>query len=242
MFRVVGENCAESIYEIQCAYLPNIPGASNSQYCQIQQARGSFDGNGWGFNTPTQSLADAYEPNDPRKFGSILFRGLTSAEGDLIPLNATNPMYNYKSYVPFASYTTTGGSEQNIRVIRFADVLLMNAEANNELGNSANALASLELVRKRARDFAIANGAPSNTLPAVTSTNQSDIRTAIYHERRVELGMDFDSRYFDVIRQGRGSAVFGPLGWQANKNEVWPIPQKEIDLSAGMLQQNPGYN
>ncbi|MGB3114626.1 MAG: RagB/SusD family nutrient uptake outer membrane protein [Ferruginibacter sp.] len=242
MFRLEGENCAESIYEIQCAYLPSIPGASNSQYCQIQQARGPFDGNGWGFNTPTQNLADAYEANDPRKFGSILFRGLTSAEGDLIPLTATNPMYNYKSYIPFASYTTTGGSEQNIRVIRLADVLLINAEANNELGNTANALASLELVRKRARDFAIANGAPANTLPAITSTSQSDIRTAIYHERRVELGMDFDSRYFDVIRQGRASTVFGPLGWQANKNEVWPIPQKEIDLSAGMLQQNPGYN
>lgn len=121
-------------------------------------------------------------------------------------------------------------------------MLLINAEANNELGNTANALASLELVRKRARDFAIANGAPANTLPAITSTSQSDIRTAIYHERRVELGMDFDSRYFDVIRQGRASTVFGPLGWQANKNEVWPIPQKEIDLSAGMLLQNPGYN
>lgn len=241
MFREVGENCSESIYEIQAAYLPSITGASTGQYCQIQQARGSFDGNGWGFNTPTQSLADEFETDDPRRNGSILFRGLTSVEGDLIPTTATNPMYNYKSYVPFTSYTLTQGAQQNVRVIRYADVLLMNAEANNELGNNGAALASLELVRKRARDFAVANGAPISTLPEVTTTSQTDLRNAIYHERRVELGMDFDSRYFDVIRQGRANAVFGPLGWQQNKNEVWPIPQKEIDNSFGTLTQNSGY-
>lgn len=241
MFRQDGENCAESIYEIQAAYVPNIADASNGQYCQIQQARGSFDGNGWGFNTPTQDLADAFEADDPRRAGTILFRGLTSVEGDLIPTTATNPMYNYKSYVPFTVYTVTQGADQNVRVIRYADVLLMNAEANNELGNTSEALSSLELVRARARDFAIANGAPAGTLPEVTTTVQADLRNAIYHERRVEMAMDFDSRYFDVIRQGRAATLFGPLGWQPNKNEVWPIPQKEIDNSFGTLTQNPGY-
>lgn len=242
IFREEGENCSESIFEVQAAYVPSVSGASNGQYCQIQQARGPFDGNGWGFNTPTQSLADAYEANDRRRGSSILFRGSSSFEGDLIPLTATNPMYNYKSYVPFTSYTTTAGAQQNVRIIRYADVLLMNAEANNELGNTTDALASLEKVRKRARDFSIANGAPAGALPEVTTTSQTELRDAIYHERRVELGMDFDSRYFDVIRQGRGAEVFGPSGWTANKNEVWPVPQKEIDNSFGTLTQNPGYN
>ena len=104
-----------------------------------------------------------------------------------------------------------------------------------------DALTSLEMVRARARDYAIANGAPANTLPKVTTTDKAALRKAIYHERRVELAMDFDSRYFDVIRQGRGTEVFGPLGWKANKNEVWPIPQSEIDNSFGVLTQNPGY-
>jgi len=174
--------------------------------------------------------------------GTILFRGSTSAEGDLIPPTAVNPRYNYKSYVPFPLYVNdNGGSDQNVRVLRYSDVLLMNAEANNELGNTAPALAALEQVRKRARDYAIANGAPSTTLPPVTTTDQAVLRKAIYHERRVELAMDFDSRYFDVIRQGRGAEVFGSLGWKANKNEVWPIPQSEIDNSFGVLTQNPGY-
>lgn len=242
MYRVENENCSESIFEIQCGYFANNTDASNSQYCQIQQPRGSFDGNGWGYNVPTQDLADEFEPNDPRKNATILFRGSTSAEGDLIPSTCPNPMYNYKSYIPFNVYVNdNGGSDQNIRVLRYADVLLMNAEANAELGNTADALASLEMVRARARTYAIANGAPAGTLPKVTTTDQSALLKAIYHERRVELAMDFDSRYFDVIRQGRGAEVFGPLGWKANKNEVWPIPQSEIDNSFGVLTQNPGY-
>jgi hypothetical protein len=66
------------------------------------------------------------------------------------------------------------------------------------------------------------------------------LRQAIYRERRAEFAMEFD-RFFDVIRQGRGAAVFGPKGFVAGKNELMPIPQNEIDLSAGVLTQNPGY-
>jgi hypothetical protein len=90
------------------------------------------------------------------------------------------------------------------------------------------------MVRARAR------GGDAGILPEITTTDQNELRQAIWRERHVELAMEFD-RYFDVIRQGRGEEVFGPKGWTANKNEVWPIPQTEIDLSAGMLTQNPGY-
>jgi len=110
----------------------------------------------------------------------------------------------------------------------------MNAEAANEIGNTIQALASLEMVRARAR------GASKTILPKVTTTDKTALRTAIWNERHAELAMEFD-RYFDVIRQGRGAEIFGPKGWKAGKNEVWPIPQTEIDLSAGVLTQNPGY-
>ncbi|RYE22325.1 MAG: RagB/SusD family nutrient uptake outer membrane protein, partial [Sphingobacteriales bacterium] len=156
-------------------------------------------------------------------------------DGDAIPATIDNPMYNMKSYVPFSLWVSgyNEGSQQNIRVIRYAEVLLMNAEAANELGQSDVALASLELVRNRARGSA-------DILPEVTTTDKTALRNAIWHERQVELAMEFD-RYFDVIRQGRAKAVFGPKGWKENKNEVWPIPQNEIDLSAGLLTQNTGY-
>jgi hypothetical protein len=234
LFRVANENSSESIFEIQATLVPGNGAVSNSQYSQIQGVRGTDAG--WGFNVPTQDLADFYEAGDPRRDATIIFSGEITPDGDAIPSNTPNPRYNQKSYVPFSQLDLqlTPGCQQNVRVIRFADVLLMNAEANNELGNASAALASLELVRARARN---GNNA---ILPQVTTTDQAQLRQAIWRERRAELAMEFD-RYFDVIRQGRGLQVFGPKGWKANKNEVWPIPQREIDLSSGVLVQNPGY-
>jgi hypothetical protein len=236
LFRIQNEFNPESIFEINAKHVPGNCDASNSQYSQVQGVRSVARG-GWGFNVPTTDLSNSYETGDPRKDATIIFRGETTPEGDLIPATVPNPMYNQKSYVPFKdpnNQDCTEGADQNIRVIRYAEVLLMNAEANNELGTSAAALSALELVRARAR-------AGSNTvLLPITTTDKAALRDAIWKERRAELGMEFD-RYFDVIRQGRAATVFGPLGWKANKNEVWPIPQSEIDLSAGTLTQNPGY-
>ena len=235
MFRVANENSSESIFELQNELIPSNSDASNSQYSQVQGVRG-VTGGGWGFNVPTKALADAFEAGDPRRDATIIFRGETTPSGDAIPAVGDNPMYNQKSYVPFSLYISgfNEGAQQNVRILRYADVLLMNAEAANELGNSALALSSLELVRARAR------GTSKTILPKVTTTDKAALRTAIWNERHYELAMEFD-RYFDVIRQGRAAEIFGPKGWKANKNEVWPIPQTEIDLSAGLLVQNPGY-
>jgi hypothetical protein len=235
LFRVPNENSVESIFEIQNELFTANKDASNSQYSQVQGVRGVVGG-GWGFNVPTEALADSFEIGDPRRDATIIFRGETTPSGDVIPKIGDNPMYNQKSYVPFSMFVSgfNEGVQQNIRVIRYADVLLMNAEAANELGNTTQALASLEMVRARAR------GTSKNVLPKVTTTNKAALRNAIWHERHVELAMEND-RYFDVIRQGRAEQIFGPKGWKPNKNEVWPIPQNEIELSGGILVQNPGY-
>ena len=234
LFRIANENSSESVFEIQAKFVPGNCDVSNSQYSQVQGVRGSTGG-GWGFNVPTMDLANAYEAGDPRRDATIIFRGETTPQGDQIPASGDNPMYNQKSYVPFGTYVECNeGSEQNIRAIRYADVLLMNAEAANESGNQTQAIASLELVRARARQ---GNNA---ILPKVTTTDQTQLRTAIWQERRVELAMESD-RFFDLIRQGRAATVLGPKGFKAGKNELMPIPQTEIDLSAGVLTQNPGY-
>lgn len=235
LFRTQNKNSSESVFEIQCKLILGNKAASNSQYSQVQGVRGSVGG-GWGFNVPTPDLVAEFEPGDTRKAGTIIFRGETTAEGDVIPPTGDNPMYNKKSYVPFSQYVSgyNEGADQDFMVLRFADILLMNAEASNELGKPAQALISLNKVRARAR-----GGNPA-VLPDVTTTDQGALRNAIWHERRVELAMEFD-RFFDVIRQGRAATVFGPRGFVAGKNEVMPIPQNEIDLSAGVLTQNPGY-
>ncbi|WP_443946169.1 RagB/SusD family nutrient uptake outer membrane protein [Pedobacter sp. AW1-32] len=232
-FRVENENSVESLFEVQAALIPNNAAASNSQYSQVQGVAGVM---GWGFNTPSAELAAAFETGDPRRDATILFRGETTPQNDVVPTTVPNERYNQKSYVPFNTRVSgfNEGAQQNFRVLRFADILLMNAEAANELGNPTQALTSLNRVRARAR------GTNTTILPDVTTTAQAALRTAIYKERQVELAMEND-RYFDVIRQGRALEVFGPKGWKANKNEVWPIPQTEIDLSGGLLKQNPGY-
>jgi hypothetical protein len=128
-----------------------------------------------------------------------------------------------------------------VRYIRLANVLLWHAEAANENGNVQAALESLNRVRARARD-ADANPAndPAGVLPDITTTNQAELREAIYRERRLELAME-DLRFFDLVRQGRAADVLGDAGFVSGTHERMPIPQREIDLSDGVLQQNPGY-
>ncbi|GEP50811.1 membrane protein [Flavobacterium noncentrifugens] len=227
VFRIANENSVESIFEAQANFVAGNCTVSNSQYSQTQGVAGQF---GWGFNVPSNDLAASYETGDVRRDATILFRGETTPEGDLINATGANPMYNQKSYVPLAQIGPgcSEGSEQNVRLMRFAEVLLINAEAANESGNTTLAQQSLNKVRTRA---GLAN---------TTANDQATIRTAIWKERRSEMAMEGD-RFWDVVRQGRGAEVFGPLGFTAGKNEIFPIPFDAVSLSNNVLTQNPGY-
>lgn len=225
VFRIANENSVESIFEVQATFVSGNCDLSNSQFSQVQGVRGQY---GWGFNVPTQALSDSYEAGDLRRDATIIYRGETTPEGDFIALVGDNPMYNQKSYVPSGQIgNCSEGSEQNIRVMRFAEILLMNAEAANEL-NNPQAYTSLNRVRNRAG------------LPSLSGLSQAQLRDAIWKERRSEFAMESD-RFLDLVRQGNAATVLGPLGFQAGKNEVFPIPSESISLSNGVLVQNPGY-
>ncbi len=228
VFRISGENNSESIFEVQAQTLPGNCGASNIQWAEVQGVRGQF---GWGFAIPSEDLVNAYEAYDVRKDATILFRGETTPEGDKIREDAPNPYYNQKAYVPsFVSRDCGYGKDQNMRILRYAEVLLMHAEAANELGMTAEALNSLNKVRVRAE------------LDPIESATQQELRNMIWQERRVELALEGD-RFFDLVRQGRAAEVLQAAGKQftKGKNEVYAIPQSQIDLSGGTLTQNPGY-
>jgi len=122
----------------------------------------------------------------------------------------------------------------NYTAIRYDDVLLWEAEALAELGRTNDALAPLEEVRARARAQA-AN--PATALPAITTTDKQALIDIIRHERRVELGFEFH-RFFDLVRWGIAKDVL--TDFVAGKNEVFPIPQTELDLNPNLVQ-NPGY-
>ena len=130
--------------------------------------------------------------------------------------------------------TVTIQKEQNA-IIRYPDVLLMGAEAANEKGLPTEALDYLEQVRAHAR------GTLTDVLPKVTTTNQSELRDAIRHERRVELGLEPD-RFYDLVRWGIAKEVLQAAGKNyQDKNALLPLPQTEIDKSNGVLVQNPNY-
>jgi hypothetical protein len=132
------------------------------------------------------------------------------------------------------------GYWMNYRVLRYADVVLMFAEAANELGGAANiteARNALNTVRARAR------AGNNSVLPDVTTAVQSELSDAIRQERRIELAMEHD-RFFDLVRWGVDQSALNSAGkpnFSNNRDVLLPIPQTQIDLSKGVLKQNPGY-
>ena len=243
IFREESENSKESIFEIQALF----DGVQNFgvTYANRQGVRGSGAWDlGWGWNIPNQRLLDAFETGDPRKDVTFLYSGQRNEPyGEVLPDNLPRPYWNKKVYTNptlRARYGSRFGEWFNVRIIRHADVVLLAAEAANEIGGASNtdlALNLLENVRARAR-------AGNNTiLPQVTTRDQVALRNAIRHERQVELGME-NERFYDLIRWDIDVQTMhdaGHLNYQI-KHRLFPIPQPEIDKSAGVLIQNPDYS
>jgi len=244
VFSVEGENGPGSIFEVGAIPLGRSQGGN--QYGNTQGVRGTPNW-GWGFGRPSWDYINHFETEDPRLDASVIYLGevlhgvliegsdLTSDTtydglGNIVEIEC----YNQKVYINGA----TGAQDNwghNRRVIRYADVLLMAAEAHNENNNPTQALVYLNMVRERAR------GGNETILPDRTETGKDALRQLIWEERRHELAFE-TIRYFDLMRQGRMAEVLGPLGFTEGKNELLPIPQQEIDLSEGKMTQNPNWN
>ncbi|MDP4282647.1 MAG: RagB/SusD family nutrient uptake outer membrane protein, partial [Bacteroidota bacterium] len=240
---VNGNNGVESIFEVGALQAESVEGGGD-QYANTQGVRGTPN-RGWGFNRPTQEFRHSFEAGDPRIKGTIIDLNDT-IDGIVILGDGSTPdvtlsstkdtieveCYNRKVWVPGNNTITQWGHHR--RLLRYADVLLMAAEALNENGKSGEALIYLNKVRERAR-----NG-NNSILPDITITDQSQLRDIIFNERRHELGLE-GQRFWDLVRTGRANSVLGPLGFKSGKNELLPIPQSEIDLSQGSITQNPNY-
>jgi tetratricopeptide (TPR) repeat protein len=226
IWREVGENGPGSIFEIQGRGMS--PAHGIQQYSSTQGARGT-SGWGWGFNTPTQDLVDAYdsEGDEIRKNATIIFAGETLFDGRPVSPSVENPRYNEKAYS--SANAGSGDGDKNLRLMRFAEVLLIKAEALNELGESTDALIPLNDVRDRVE------------LDPVTTTDQEALRQAIWKERRLELAFEHD-RWFDLLRTGQAAEVMQAHGkpFIEGKHELFPIPEEQLRKTPEM-SQNPGY-
>ena len=266
-FTFEGENGIEAIFCIQ--YTED----GTSDFGGFGFSRGNFtlvlsrsrsetltptSGAGWGFNKPSWNLFNQFEQGDIRRDITILDTTpwITNA---IIEVHFGNPFVNRKSglYGPgldtpnvgYYRLTHFSRGPLNNNQIRFADVLLMYAEANMELGNNAPAIEALNRVRRRVDmpefgnyTISINGGAPFSP----------DLRQAIRHERRVELAME-GHRWFDLVRWGNVKqhmdAYAATLSeeershkreFRAGVHELLPLPAIEIALNPAM-EQNPGF-
>ncbi|MVN91969.1 RagB/SusD family nutrient uptake outer membrane protein [Mucilaginibacter aquatilis] len=245
LFRQVSNNSKESIFEIQAGQ--NL--ACNAAIDRFTVAQGPRAGgkNGWvdrgyGFNNPSQSLVNEFEAGDVRKNATIITinpsNGANSVgtvlyDGFRIPTqdSVQNQRYNYKAYYSRQAEPNCGNFDRlpkHVMVIRYAEVLLIHAEAALQTGQGGIAQSDINQLRTRAK-------VPTIGIPTLQQ---------IWHERRVELAMEQD-RFFDLVRQdavqpGRAAAAFAADGktWNANR-ALFPIPQQQIDLSGGLLKPNP---
>lgn len=224
MFRAAGKFDSESIFEIYAHGA--VPSKGIEGYSNTQGARGT-GGWGWGFNTPSLSLVNAYEPNDVRKAATIIFKGTTLYDGRVIPTTVENDRYNYKAYS--SAYTSAWETDVDIKYLRYAEVLLMKAEALNELGQTGEAIPLLNQIRKRAN------------LGVTPALSQADVRIAIWKERRVEMAFEHD-RFFDLVRTGQAKAAFTADGknFIIGKHELFPIPASFLKQAGTLSSQNPG--
>ncbi|GAB3943471.1 RagB/SusD family nutrient uptake outer membrane protein [Spirosoma harenae] len=247
LWRYAGNNSVESIFETQSGTFNNgdiaVGGYATWQGPRVG-GKGGWTDLGFGFDTPSADLVNAYEPGDKRKASTIIIIdnsgrrvGTVLYDGFRIPSadSVQNLYYNYKAYAsenpnvePYLG--NRDKKQKNVRLLRYADVLLMSAEANNEIGQTAQAITYLNAIRTRAG------------LAATKAASQADVRQAIWKERRIELAMEHD-RFFDLVRTGRAAQVMQAAGknFVAGKNELLPVPSLQIQLSAGQLDQNPGY-
>jgi len=243
-FRQAGNNGPESLFEIETGTFNNAP-LRIDNYCDSQGPRAGgangWNDLGWGFNDPSITLINSYEPGDLRKAATIIFidnsgahKGTTLWDGFRIPSSDSvqNLYYNYKMYTSSVipskeTYITPTDKDRpkNVIILRYADVLLINSEAALQTGGDA--VTPLNLVRQRAG------------LAPKGSVNLNDIK----QERHVELAME-DDRFWDLVRWGDAATVMhaaGKVNFVAGRNELLPIPLSQILLSGNKLTQNPNY-
>ncbi|MBL4676606.1 MAG: RagB/SusD family nutrient uptake outer membrane protein [Mucilaginibacter sp.] len=247
VFATTNKNNSESLFEVQYLGSDKVSEWSNFLYIFApRNSEGAVTGfptsrpQGW--NIPTKNIIAEFEADDKRKDVSLK-EGYTNSKGVFVPVPYVNK-YNH-------AHTVVGRTDDNWPVLRYSDVLLMLAEVVNEQSGPANAYQYINPVRLRAG------------LGGLSGLTQESFRTAIRHERRVELAFEND-RWFDLKRAytnaqmvtilnahgaaekalptvDRGGVPFVGNDYKFDGYEaLYPIPDRQLFLDKN-LTQNPGY-
>jgi starch-binding outer membrane protein, SusD/RagB family len=255
LFTADGENSSESVFEVQ--YTGVVGNNWDCLYCnagnympQTNGPRAKFNNpiyrEGWGINIFSKNINDAFQNGDLRK-NITIFAPTTGFYGE----SRENTGFYNKKYLTRKDEATVSSDpvsyQNNYRAIRYADVLLMAAEAEAQSGGT-NAINYLNQVRERAFD---------NTSHDYPYNGESNLLQAIYDERRLELAGE-GHRFFDLVRTNKAKEAFDAynnslegddiddreIDFTVGTNEIFPIPLVELNLANAVetWKQNPGYN
>ncbi|HVW99624.1 MAG TPA: RagB/SusD family nutrient uptake outer membrane protein [Candidatus Babeliaceae bacterium] len=264
LFNGTHDNSTESVFEVQYTAL-NQKGTDNfGTVLNAPNGEGYVAGGGWGWTRPTPDLENEYETGDPRLPASIFRKNQDDFYGQIFldKVNGTglgirkwciaNPPNNNGVTVDPVSWNNSA----NYTLVRYAEVLLWYAEVMNELGDRATAAAYVNKVRARTGTTTDPNTINKNNIrqlpPISASLSYEDMFWAIVHERRVELAFEgkfgWDLRRWGIAKEyltdptrWQNQVTPGYFKYQDGKDEIFPLPQIEIDRSNGTLKQNPGY-
>lgn len=240
IFKIDHEWGQESVFEINCSgnqtggwenFLNQTEGNYNVQFFGMRDYVGSTYSAGYGFCPVSTELVD-FMKNDPRFKSTIIDARALKLTGSSYSEGFQNTNYFIRKYAPLSENKAKSGEpalnwNNNIRVIRLADVCLMAAEALVRAnGDAVKARGYVNKVRSRVglQPYAFQTG---NVLLEL-----------IYNERRLELATE-GHRFFDLVRSGKAESTL--KGFVKGKSEILPIPQQEIDIAGGTLKQNPNY-
>lgn len=237
LWEVANKHHKEAIFEVQ--FVASVSGGTGSRfterYTPYMYTGLPYSTTAGGYNIPTEDLVDAYEEGDLRRDAS-LHTSWTNSNGQLVT-GLSGRFTNKFRHLPIQG----GGSSDNWPILRYADVILMYAEALNMEGFVPNgeAFNYLNMVRSRA-------GLPAKTAgnqeADLNINSQTEFSRAIEQERRVELAFE-GHRWYDLVRTGRAIEVLSPKmpnGVQPHQL-LFPLPLTQIDVNPSKLPQNPGY-
>jgi starch-binding outer membrane protein, SusD/RagB family len=263
MFTKAGNDCSESVFEVRNLFAENdrwLPYTANgiSMFTTCRYIIGNNDIStnlGWGFNCPTQELINEFALESGNAKKDPRFQVTVGIDGDLIldrdsiwrkiditrsPTQAVCRKYE-ESPNEYQAHNSWSCGTSNIKIIRYAEVLLWAAEAALEVSDNAKAIKYINMVRSRARNCG-KTGFPKD----LTSITFNDIA----HERRLELALE-GHRFFDLVRwnlaysklNGRFNESYQtPVAFTRGVNEFFPVPGSVMANANGVVTQNNGYD
>ncbi|MGY3791667.1 RagB/SusD family nutrient uptake outer membrane protein [Aquimarina sp. 433] len=245
------DGLVEHIFSIDFKGLDVISGAPGIDFLPPVTGMRGPDIEGWSVAVPTVAVFDSFDDNDYRKAVSFdteaVFDGVTVPWQDFGTANRGVSRPHIAKYYRFPGTAGNNNrdSDHNYGAMRYAEVLLIAAEASNELsGPTGEAVDYINQIRARARNAA---GTMNNFPEDLTSGLSKDqLRDAILEERRIELAFEF-KRWYDIKRLNLGMEVFGPTSMEPQTNfdstrdYLFPLPDDELGRNPNLLPQNPGY-